>query len=54
MEKRSFVIRPGVITVEFLEPIDASGYSFEQREELNARVRDAMAAALPADQKPMQ
>jgi 1-acyl-sn-glycerol-3-phosphate acyltransferase len=52
MEKRSFVIRPGVITVEFLEPIDASAYSFERREELNARVRDAMAAALPADQRP--
>jgi 1-acyl-sn-glycerol-3-phosphate acyltransferase len=53
MEKRSFVIRPGVITVEFLEPIDASAYSFEQREELNTRVRDAMAAALPADQRPL-
>jgi 1-acyl-sn-glycerol-3-phosphate acyltransferase len=53
MEKRSFVIRPGVITVEFLEPIDASAYSFEQREELNARVKEAMAAALPEDQKPL-
>ena len=53
MEKRSFVIRPGVITVEFLEPIDASAYSFEQREELNARVKAAMAAALPEDQKPL-
>ncbi|HYK40261.1 MAG TPA: lysophospholipid acyltransferase family protein [Candidatus Eremiobacteraceae bacterium] len=53
MEKRSFVIRSGVITVEFLEPIDASAYSFEQREELNARVKAAMAAALPEDQKPL-
>jgi 1-acyl-sn-glycerol-3-phosphate acyltransferase len=53
MEKRSHVIRPGVITVEFLEPINASAYSFEQREELNARVHDAMAAALPDDQKPL-
>src|SRR6201987_1864017 len=33
MEKGSLVIRPGVITVEFLDPIDASAYTFEQREE---------------------
>src|SRR5882724_971928 len=53
MEKKSLVIRPGVITVEFLEPIDASAYTFEQRDELNKRVRAAMAAALPDDQKPL-
>ncbi len=53
MEKRSLVIKPGVITVEFLEPIDASAYTFEQREALNTRVRAAMAAALPEDQKPL-
>src|SRR5262245_44528092 len=53
MQKRSLVIHPGVITVEFLEPIDASEYSFEQREELNARVKAAMATALPDDQKPV-
>jgi 1-acyl-sn-glycerol-3-phosphate acyltransferase len=53
MEKRSFVIRPGVITVEFLESIDASEYTFEQREELNKRVHSAMALALPEDQKPL-
>src|SRR5215475_4083270 len=53
MEKRSFVIKPGTITVEFLQPIDASAYAFEQREELNARVRAAMADALPEDQKPL-
>jgi len=53
MEKRSFVLRPGVITVEFLEPIDASAYTFEQRDELNRRIREAMAAALPEDQKPL-
>jgi 1-acyl-sn-glycerol-3-phosphate acyltransferase len=53
MEKRSFVIRPGVITVEFLEPIDASAYTFEQRDELNKRVHAAMGAALPEDQKPL-
>jgi len=53
MEKKSLVIRPGLITVEFLEPIDASAYSFEQRDQLNERVRQAMAAALPDDQKPL-
>jgi 1-acyl-sn-glycerol-3-phosphate acyltransferase len=52
MEKRSLVIRPGEIVVEFLEPIDASKYSFEERDVLNQVVHDAMAAALPEDQKP--
>jgi len=32
MGKRSMVIRPGEILVEFLEPIDASKYSLEERE----------------------
>jgi 1-acyl-sn-glycerol-3-phosphate acyltransferase len=53
MEKRSLVIHPGVITVEFLAPIDASEYTFEQRDELNKRLHAAMAAALPDDQKPL-
>jgi 1-acyl-sn-glycerol-3-phosphate acyltransferase len=53
MEKRSFAIHPGEILVEFLEPIDASKYSFEDRETLNQVVHDAMAAALPPDQRPL-
>lgn len=53
MEKRSLVIHPGEILVEFLEPIDASEYTFERRDELNDRVRAAMAAALPPDQRPL-
>jgi len=52
MEKRSLVIRPGEIVVEFLEPIDASKYGFEERDVLNQIVHEAMAAALPEDQKP--
>ena len=52
MEKRSLVIHPGEIQVEFLEPIDASKYSMEERDVLNDRVRGAMAAALPSDQRP--
>lgn len=54
MEKRSLVIRPGEIVVEFLEPIEASKYSFEERDVLNEVVHDAMAAALPDDQKPVE
>ncbi len=53
MEKRSLVIHPGEIVVEFLEPIDASKYTFEEREALNDRVYNAMAAALPPDQRPI-
>jgi len=53
MEKRSLVIHPGEILVEFLEPIDTSKYTFEERERLNEIVHDAMAAALPPDQRPI-
>ena len=53
MEKHSLVIHPGEIVVEFLPPIDASKYSFEERDALNEKVRDAMAAALPPEQRPL-
>jgi 1-acyl-sn-glycerol-3-phosphate acyltransferase len=53
MRKRSLKIYPGEILVEFLEPIDASAYSFEQRDELNQRVHDILAAGLPPDQRPV-
>jgi 1-acyl-sn-glycerol-3-phosphate acyltransferase len=53
MAKRSMVIHPGEILVEFLEPIDASKYSWEERDSLNQRVHDAMAASLPPDQRPL-
>ena len=53
MRKRSLRIHPGEILVEFLHPIDSSKYSFEERDELNDRVHDAMAAALPPDQRPI-
>lgn len=54
MEKRSLVIHAGEIIVEFLEPVDGSKYSFEERDVLNRVVHDAMAAALPDDQKPTE
>jgi 1-acyl-sn-glycerol-3-phosphate acyltransferase len=53
MEKRSLVIHPGEILVEFLESIETSKYTFEERERLNEVVHDAMAAALPPDQRPI-
>jgi 1-acyl-sn-glycerol-3-phosphate acyltransferase len=52
MEKHSLVIHPGEIVVEFLEPIDASRYTLEDRDKLNEDLRGAMAAALPPDQRP--
>jgi len=53
MEKRSLVIHPGEIVVEFLEPIETAGYSIEQRDILNEKIRAAMAASLPPDQRPL-
>jgi 1-acyl-sn-glycerol-3-phosphate acyltransferase len=53
MEKKSLVMHPGEIVVEFLPPIDASQYSFDERDDLNQKVHDAMAAALPPDQRPL-
>jgi len=53
MRKQSLDIHPGEILVEFLASIDASQYTFEQREEVNARVHDALAAGLPLDQRPI-
>jgi len=53
MAKRSLVIRPGVITVHFAPPIDASAYSLDQRDALVACVHSALAQALPADQQPL-
>ncbi|HVH71058.1 MAG TPA: lysophospholipid acyltransferase family protein [Candidatus Dormibacteraeota bacterium] len=53
MEKKSLVIRPGEIVVKFLDPIDTSQYPFEERDVLNQKVHDVMAAALPQDQRPV-
>jgi hypothetical protein len=53
MEKKSLVIHPGEIVVEFLEPIETTGYSLDDKDALNERIREAMAAALPPDQRPL-
>jgi 1-acyl-sn-glycerol-3-phosphate acyltransferase len=53
MEKRKLSIKPGAILVEFLEPIDSTQYDVEQREALNNRLHDELAAGLPPDQRPL-
>jgi len=53
MEKRKLIIRPGEIVVEFLAPIDATQYTFEERDALTRRLHDVIAAALPPDQRPL-
>jgi 1-acyl-sn-glycerol-3-phosphate acyltransferase len=53
MEKRKLNIKPGEITVEFLAPIDATQYTFEERDALTKRLHDELAAALPPDQRPL-
>jgi 1-acyl-sn-glycerol-3-phosphate acyltransferase len=53
MEKRSLVMRPGEILVEFLQPIDTSKFTMEERDTLNQQVHDALAAGLPPDQRPI-
>ena len=54
MEKRSMIIHPGEVLVEFLESIDASKYSLEERETLNERIRVVLAAGLPPEQRPIE
>ncbi len=53
MKKKSLVLHPGEILVEFLPPIDPTKFSFENRDELNIVVHDALAAGLPPDQRPL-
>lgn len=53
MEKRKLNIKPGRILVEFLDPIDPTKYSLEEREGLIREVHDRIAAALPPDQRPL-
>jgi 1-acyl-sn-glycerol-3-phosphate acyltransferase len=53
MEKRKLSIRPGKILVEFLDPVDSTKYSLDNREALIQEVHDRVAAALPPDQRPL-
>jgi 1-acyl-sn-glycerol-3-phosphate acyltransferase len=53
LPKNSLRIRPGELVVKFCAPIDPREYSLGERSQLAARVREAIAAALPADQQPL-
>jgi 1-acyl-sn-glycerol-3-phosphate acyltransferase len=53
MEKRSLAMHRGEILVEFLNPIDSTTFTLEQREDLNQRLHDELAAGLPPDQRPL-
>ncbi len=53
MKKRDLKIYPGEILVEFLDPIDSTQYTFDQREALIQHLHDALAAGLPPDQRPL-
>ena len=44
---------PGEILVEFLDPIDSTRYSLEQKDELLREIHDRLAAGLPPDQRPL-
>ncbi len=49
MKKGSLVIRPVTVTVRFGAPIETAGLTIQDRDDLVARVRSAVAAQLQAD-----
>jgi 1-acyl-sn-glycerol-3-phosphate acyltransferase len=53
MEKRKLNIHAGTILVEFLDPIDSTKYSLDERELLVQEIHDRLAAGLPPDQRPI-
>jgi 1-acyl-sn-glycerol-3-phosphate acyltransferase len=53
MEKRKLNIHAGTILVEFLDPIDSTKYSLDERERLVQEIHDSLAAGLPPDQRPI-
>ena len=53
LPKKSLRIRPGEVLVRFCPPIDAGAYRAADRAKLAERVRAAIAAALPDDQRPL-
>lgn len=53
MKKRSLVMHPGEILVEFLQPIDPKGFLLEDRDALNDLVHFELALGLPPEQRPI-
>lgn len=52
LRKGDWAIRPGEVLIRFGPAVNASQYSISRRGELLTRVRDLVAAGLPADQQP--
>jgi 1-acyl-sn-glycerol-3-phosphate acyltransferase len=52
LPRDSFSIRPGEMLVHFCAPIDAGAFQPGEKSELARRVRQAIAEALPAEQRP--
>ena len=52
LPRDAFSIRPGKMTVRFCPPIDAASFQSGEKNELVRRVRQAIAEALPAEQRP--
>ena len=52
MKKRKLNIHPGRILVEFLDPVDPTRYSLDEREALVEEIHDRIARGLPPDQRP--
>jgi len=54
LPKGGLRVRPGTIEIRFGSPVDTSGYTFEARDALIARVRQAIAAGLqPPEAAPL-
>jgi 1-acyl-sn-glycerol-3-phosphate acyltransferase len=53
MEKRKLNIEPGEILVEFLDPVDSTRYSLDNREAFVQELHNRLAAGLPPDQRPL-
>lgn len=54
LPRDSFSIRPGEMIVRFCPPIDTAAFQPSEKSELAGRVRAAIAAALPSDQRPLR
>ena len=46
LPRGSFRVRPGTVHLHFLEPVDPSGFTYEQRDSLSRIARDRMTEAL--------
>jgi 1-acyl-sn-glycerol-3-phosphate acyltransferase len=52
MPKGKLAVRPGEIILRFGKPFDGAAYTMERRDELMARVQEAVAAGLPTEMHP--